>query len=240
MATFAKNRSKFQHIFATPHKRQFCYESLAVADGGQLRSDGGCAIAASTKFLAYPDKSGGGSSVAVLPLTSYGRRHVPVESKTYQQPLYKMHTSKVHCVSFSPHESGGGSATLASGSASGTVHIHNIPDSGLIEDYTGSSPAPQGTLSIHTESAVHGLAWHHSAENILAAFHPKHFEVLDVSVGNKCGVVPITCKTFTLVHGRGVVQPQLRLAKTKWCAYLMRALVLSVEARWAMEAGDRR
>jgi coronin-1B/1C/6 len=181
MTSFTK-RSKFHHLFATPHKRQFCYESLSVADGAQIRSDGGTAITASNKFFAYPDRSGGGSSVAVLPLTSYGRRHVPTSAATYQTPLYKVHTSKVHCVSFSPHDQE--VTLLASGSSGGDVHIYSVPEDGLIEDFTGSS---NGTYtSMNTDSAVYGLSWHPSYSNIVAVHHPKSIEVLDAE--QKCSV----------------------------------------------------
>ena len=175
MASFAKSR--FNHLFATPHKRQFCYESLSVADGSQIRSDGGTSLSANTKFLAYPDKSGGGSTVAVLPLTSYGRRHVPTTSATYQQPLYKIHTSKVHCVSFSPHDQT--DTLLASGSSGGAVHIYKVPDEGLVEDQTGSSDQ-SNIVAMSTESTVHGVVWHPSCSNVLGVQHPKSIEVMDV------------------------------------------------------------
>ena len=175
MASFAKSR--FNHLFATPHKRQFCYESLSVADGSQIRSDGGTSLAANTKFLAYPDKSGGGSTVAVLPLTSYGRRHVPTTSATYQQPLYKIHTSKVHCVSFSPHDQT--DTLLASGSSGGAVHIYKVPEEGLVEDQTGSSDQ-SSIVAMSTESTVHGVVWHPSCSNVLGVQHPKSIEVMDV------------------------------------------------------------
>jgi len=175
MASFAKSR--FNHLFATPHKRQFCYESLSVADGSQIRSDGGTSLSANTKFLAYPDKSGGGSTVAVLPLTSYGRRHVPTTSATYQQPLYKIHTSKVHCVSFSPHDQT--DTLLASGSSGGAVHIYKVPDEGLVEDQTGSSDQ-SSIVAMSTESTVHGVVWHPSCSNVLGVQHPKSIEVMDV------------------------------------------------------------
>ena len=176
MSAFAKSGG-FNHLFATAHKRQFCYESLAVADGSQIRSDGGTSIAASSRFFAYPAKTGGGSTVAVLPLDSYGRRHVPVQATTYQQPLYKMHVNKVHCVSFSPHDQE--KTNLASGSSGGDVHIYQVPEEGLIEDYTGSSDQST-TTAINTASAVHGLVWHPSAANIIAVRHPKSIEVLDL------------------------------------------------------------
>ena len=175
MASFAKSR--FNHLFATPHKRQFCYESLSVADGSQIRSDGGTSLSANTKFLAYPDKSGGGSTVAVLPLTSYGRRHVPTTSATYQQPLYKIHTSKVHCVSFSPHDQT--DTLLASGSSGGAVHIYKVPEEGLVEDQTGSSDQ-SSIVAMSTESTVHGVVWHPSCSNVLGVQHPKSIEVMDV------------------------------------------------------------
>ena len=175
MASLA-NKGRYNHLFPKTHKRQFCYESLCVASSSQIRSDGGASIAASTRFLAYPDVSGGGSAVAILPITSYGRRHVPTTAATYQQPLFKLHSSKVHCVDFAPHDKD--KTVLASGASDGTLHVYEVPKDGLVEDVTTGA---SGVSTCSTGSAVYGVRFHPTANTIALVHHPKSIDVWDCS-----------------------------------------------------------
>ena len=174
MAAFSS--VSYNHLFPKTHKRQFCYESLAVASSSQIRADGGASVAASTRFFAYPDVCAGGSAVAVLPLTSYGRRHVPTTAKTYQQPLLKLHSSQVHCVDFAPHDRD--RTILASGASDGTLHVFRVPEEGLVEDVTSANA---DTVTCKTGSSVHEVRFHPTAGSIALLAHPKSADVWDCS-----------------------------------------------------------
>lgn len=117
MTSFVRD-SKFRHVHsALPPREQF-YEQLRVANNA---SDGNY-LTSNSKFVAYVDSSAGGavitifslrqvstnyisfnstgSAVAVLPLSSVGKNHIPILAPTYQQPLLRAHSAPVQDLSF--------------------------------------------------------------------------------------------------------------------------------------------
>ena len=178
MSSFVRS-SKFRNIVVKPFKRENTYENIQVSDGSAVVSGYGNCIGASTRFLAYIDKSSSGSCIGVLPHSSVGRRHVPVHSKTYKQPLIRGNSSQVCTIQLSPHNES--KDFLASGNMDGILSIFEIPEDGLAEDL--SSPIKSMSLKGGT-STITSLRWHRAAANVIATAGNKEIHLWDIEQGS--------------------------------------------------------
>jgi len=60
-------------------------------------------VIANSKFISYIDASWGGSAIAVIPIGSVGKNHIPVVCATYQQPMIRAHTTDIDLVLSKKH-----------------------------------------------------------------------------------------------------------------------------------------
>jgi len=171
MATFVRE-SKFRHSHVVLSPREEYYEQLRVSG---TASDGN-SLTCNSQFLAFIDNAGGGAAVAVLPLSSVGKNHIPILAPTYQQPLIRAHSSPVQDLAFSGLSTQKNKIYTCSTDA--TLKLWDIPSSGFIVD---SGPA----LSVHNSAnsvPLRGIACHPSVENIVAARGTREIFLFDTSI----------------------------------------------------------
>mmetsp|Transcript_17781 Transcript_17781/g.54375 ORF Transcript_17781/g.54375 Transcript_17781/m.54375 type:complete len:937 (-) Transcript_17781:464-3274(-) len=166
MASFIRD-SKFRHVVPSLSPRDQWYENLKVSDRGVATS----LLACSHHFLAHAHGSANGNSVCVLPLTSTGKNHVPVDATAYQVPLIRAGTGKVTAVAFDPFRE----TRVVTASEDGVIKVWDIPEKGLSAD----SNAFTAVLHAASEGALEFLAPHLSAANILASATTKAVEIWD-------------------------------------------------------------
>eukprot|EP00947_MAST-08B_sp_MAST-8B-sp1_P005628 g5628.t1 len=173
--------SPFKNIYAEGPKPGRSYEALNVAD---VRTDGHH-LACSSEFLAYADSSGGGNSLAMLPLSSLGKNHVPLAARAYKQPLCRGHAGVINCVDFDPFNP----HVAASGSEDGTVKVWAAPADGLVDDML----APGASLSsgaAHDGQPVRSIAFNKVANGVLASSAKGSVAVWDVGAETALCVRP--------------------------------------------------
>ena len=159
--------SKYRHIHVACAKREEHYENLRLST---TASDGNL-ITCNSLFLAYLESAAG--AIAVLPLHSVGKNHVPVMAPSYQQPLIRGHSSPVQDIAFSGFSSQ--KHKLFSCSSDSTLKIWEIPEKGYVVD--SNSP-----VSVYTAgSALRAVACHTTAEDIVAVRGSRDVTVLDTS-----------------------------------------------------------
>jgi WD40 repeat protein len=171
MASFVRE-SKFRHCHVALAPREEHYEQLRVAN---TASDGNN-VSCNSQFLAYIDNAAGGAAVAVLPLSSVGKNHIPVLAPTYQQPLIRAHSSPVQDLAFSGLNTQKNRIYTCSSDA--TLKLWDIPVNGFIVDSVSA-------LSVHSSAnsvPFRGIACHTSVENIVAARGTRDVFVFDTSV----------------------------------------------------------
>jgi coronin-7 len=139
-------------------------------------------IACNAKFFAYIDTTGTGSSLAVLPLTSTGKNHVPISSPAYMQPIIRAHSQSIQDFDFDPFNQ----YKIYSCSSDKTIKLWDLPQEGLVVDLNVSSV----TLSLADGSPVKSLACHPCASGVLAARSAKGFTLFDVSSSNVIASTP--------------------------------------------------
>ena len=144
MASFRDSKLRNLSLKLSPREEQ--YESLRVSSAANDCS----LLAASSRFLAYVGE--GGSAVAVLPLSSVGKNHIPVLAPTYQQPLIRHHTQQVRDVAFSAFDPG----LLFTASLDCSLKLWDVPKDGYIVDPTEARASITGDIGLH-EIATHPL-----------------------------------------------------------------------------------
>jgi WD40 repeat protein len=169
MASFVRE-SKIRHMTTTLAPKEVHYEQLKVSN---VANDNNM-VTANDKFLAYIDSGGGGSVVAVLPLTSVGKNHIPVLAPSYQQPLVRAHSQPVQDLCFNPFDS----QQLLTCSTDGNLKIWAIPHEGYIVDDT----TPTAILS-SSSNALRGICSHPSAAGIVACRGTKEIQLFDLVAG---------------------------------------------------------
>ncbi len=159
--------SKYRHTQVTRVKREEFYENLRLST---TASDGNL-ITCNSLFFAYLESAAG--AIAVLPLNSVGKNHVPVMAPSYQQPLIRGHSSPVQDIAFSGFSSQ--KHKLFSCSSDSTFKIWEIPEKGYIVDSTAPISAYMAS------SALRAIACHSTAEDIVAVRGNRDVTVLDTS-----------------------------------------------------------
>lgn len=106
--------SKFRHVFGEPLKLK--YEDLRLSS----KATESTGIRGNSKFFAFPWESGGGGTLAVVPITRYGR--LPRDL-----PLVTGHTGPILDFEFNPFDE----TMLISASEDMTIKLWSIPDEGL-------------------------------------------------------------------------------------------------------------
>lgn len=160
--------SKFRHIVGSLAKREEWYENLNVASNV---SDSNM-MSASSKFFAYVDSSGGGSTLSVLPYTSVGKNHIPITASSYQLPLVRGHAGQIVDVEFSPFDP----CTVATASADSTVKIWSVPAEGM----TGDVTTPVASL-LGLTSGARSVRFNGSAEGVVAISSTNEVKVFATS-----------------------------------------------------------
>ncbi|RYY82021.1 hypothetical protein EON63_14200 [archaeon] len=164
---------------------EYNYESLRTYSPN-IPTDG-ASVATNEHFFAYLDASGSGASVAVLPWSSYGKNHIPVNSPAYQQPVIKAHSQIVQDMVFDPFDP----LTLYTCSTDKTLKIWGLPRDGLSIDVS----APKSTLSLTSKAPLRGIFPHRSAAHLLALRGSRELSLVDTVVGKE--VSSLQTKDFT-------------------------------------------
>lgn len=173
MTTFVRD-SKFRNIEIKLEKREKFYEQLRVSSNAL---DGNASICCNSKFIAYNDSSGGSSTIAVLPLSSTGKNHIPISSPAYQQPLIRAHSQAVQDFKFDNFNR----HLLYSCATDGHLKLWEIPSAGYIVDCTN----PIKTLSSTKGSPLRGISVHPSASGIVAARGSRDIFVFSSETSNE-------------------------------------------------------
>lgn len=177
MSSFLRE-SKYRHISVSIDKREFHYEALRIHNAA---SDNPL-LTANSKFLAYVDAAGGGSAVAVLPLSSVGKNHIPVLAPSYQQPLIRGHSQTITDLLFSPFNR----CHLVTVSNDGYLKLWNVPENGYVVD---TSEALRSFQPLQQGASIKGLSYHPSADNIIAVRGIKEIAIIDFS---DCSIIAST------------------------------------------------
>ena len=177
MASFVRE-SKFRHSAVTLTKREQHYENLKTY---QCQNDIN-GVAGNSTFFAYIDTTGTGSALAVLPLTSVGKNHVPISSPAYQQPIIRAHGQSIQDFDFNPFHK----HQIYSCSTDKTIKLWQIPEDGLTVDMS----VPALCMSFEDSSPVRGIAPHSTANNLVAARGSRCLALFDVEAGRSVCTVP--------------------------------------------------
>lgn len=170
MTSFVRE-SKIRHLVTALTPKETHYEQLRVSNVANENN----MVCASEKFLAYIDSGGGGSVVAVLPLSSVGKNHIPVLAPSYQQPLVRAHSQPVQDLCFNPFDS----HQLLTCSNDGNLKLWTVPSEGYIVDDT----SPTAVLT-SSSTALRGISYHPSAASIVACRGIKEIQLFDILTGN--------------------------------------------------------
>eukprot|EP01035_Chromulina_nebulosa_P019759 gene19759-25691_t len=150
------NPSRFRNIEVKLSPRDQWYEQLRVSS---ISVDGTNGITVNSKFLAYVDSSGSNTSVAVLPLTSTGKNHIPILASAYQQPVIRAHSQVVQDLVFDNWDE----RLLYTCSTDGECRQWQIPEGGLKNDLIEYSQS----FSTPNRFPVKGLAVHPTASGLI-------------------------------------------------------------------------
>lgn len=151
------------------------YENLRTYSSATI--DNSIGIATNDKFLAYLDSTASGACVGLLPLTSVGKNHVPVNSPAYQQPLIRAHSQTVQDFAFNPFHSN----HFYTCSTDRLVKVWKIPGDGLVVD----SAAADASFGAASKCAFRGLAAHPSVEHLLATRGSREFSLFDIQTSKE-------------------------------------------------------
>lgn len=110
--------------------------------------------------------------MAVLPLSSVGKNHVPVRSPAYQQPLIRAHAQPVQDIAFSPHNI----HQLLTCASDNAVKLWTVPHDGFLVDECSATASFSPSFS----GGLKGLAPHASAASVLAVRGVKDVAVFDL------------------------------------------------------------
>jgi len=173
MASFLRE-SKYKNVLITGAPREACYEQLRPVTSSTSESN---MLSANSKFLAYIDAAGGGSALAVLPLSSVGKNHIPITSSAYQMPLIRAHTCPVNDFMFNPFDD----YILSSCAGDGVIKTWKVPSGGFIAD------CKESTSTINFSAAAPsllGLNYHPCISSLLAVRSAKEVSVFDLESGS--------------------------------------------------------
>lgn len=177
--------SKFRHTLVTVSKREQWYESLKpISSSSSSAVDPHSRpLASSSSFLAYIDGSNSvGNAVAVLPLSSVGKNHIPISAPSYVQPLIRGHSGPVSDLAFWPSRP----HSLLTTSADATIKLWEIPAAGYVVDCN----TPTASLTLPSASPLRGLATHPIADGLVA-----------VRSSNSLGLVDLVSGTASQIEG---------------------------------------
>lgn len=168
MSSFVRE-SKVRQMSVTLSARENHYEQLKISNVASENNG----LAVNDKFLAYIDSGGGGSVVAVLPLTSVGKNHVPTTAPSYQQPLIRAHSQAVSDLCFNPFNS----QQLSTCAGDKLFKLWNIPTDGYIVDIADP------TLTISHCNPLREIIPHLSVAGVTACRGVRDIPLFDVERG---------------------------------------------------------
>mmetsp|Transcript_818 Transcript_818/g.1377 ORF Transcript_818/g.1377 Transcript_818/m.1377 type:complete len:923 (-) Transcript_818:153-2921(-) len=171
MSSFIRE-SKIRHITVTTLSKDHHYEQLKLST---IQTDSNL-VTANNKFISYPDSGGNGTAIAVLPLESTGKNHVPVLAASYQQPLIRAHSQPVQDLIFNPFHSN----QLYSCAGDGYFKVWSIPEGGYICDTSEAV----NSYSPVDNCPLRGLSPHLSVDGIVACRGIKEVLLMDVEANN--------------------------------------------------------
>eukprot|EP01039_Chlorochromonas_danica_P002620 gene2620-2863_t len=152
------------------------YENLKTYS--PTASTGGVHLAANSKFFAYLDAAGSGGSVGLLPLSSYGKNHIPISSPAYQQPVIRAHSQLVEDFAFHPFNT---QLFFTCSTDKAALKVWDVPSEGLVIDLS----SPKTTLGTSSKAPLYGVQPHSSADNILAVRGSRELAVLDLTASKE-------------------------------------------------------
>lgn len=157
MAGFAKER--FPDVLEPKLVTSLSFDGIK---SGPTDTDG---MAINDTFLAYVDSSNANSSwVGVVPLSSTGNKR--------SKSLIKGHTSQVKDIAFDPFEK----KTLVTCSTDATMKLWNIPEGGLLEDY--SSAACSWTAK--EKEPLRGVCFHPCVAGLVVSRSSRRLHLWDI------------------------------------------------------------
>lgn len=177
MANFIRE-SKYKNVLISAGSRETCYEQLRPVTSSTAESN---MLSANSKFLAYIDAAGGGSALAVLPLTSVGKNHVPITSSAYQMPLIRAHSCPVTDFMFNPFNE----HLLSSCAGDGIIKTWTVP----VDGFVGDCKEPTLSISFNDASGLNannlcGLVYHPCISSLLAVRAPREIGIFDIDTGS--------------------------------------------------------
>eukprot|EP01040_Poterioochromonas_malhamensis_P007628 gene7628-8237_t len=131
-------------------------------------------IAVNTHFFAYLESQGSGSSIAVLPYTSVGKNHIPVNSPAYQQPIIRAHSQPVSDFAFNPFHS----QILYSCAPDRLLKLWKLPST---EGLTVDMSVATNSLSLKSKCALRSLAVSKSIDSLLAVRGSREISIFDMN-----------------------------------------------------------
>ena len=167
MSSFYARESKFRHVITSRVPREQDYESLRVSNA----ATDGDALTSNSAYLAYLERSAG--AIAVLPLTSVGKNHVPVQAPTYQQPIIRAHSASVQDICFPGFSNQ--RHMLFSCASDSSLKLWEVPDGGFVVDCT--TPI----ASFNSPCPLKSIACNPIAENIIATRGTRDVLVVDAT-----------------------------------------------------------
>jgi coronin-7 len=169
MSSFVRE-SKLRQMSVALSGRENHYEQLKISN---VASDNN-SLAANDRFLAYIDSGGGGSAVAVLPLSSVGKNHIPTTAPTYQQPLIRAHSQAVTDLCFNPFNS----QQLYTCAGDKSLKLWSIPTDGYIVD------AIDSTSVISHGNSLREILPHISVAGLTACRGVIDIPLFDIEIGS--------------------------------------------------------
>ena len=167
MSSFRDSKVRNLSLSVAPREEQ--YEQLKVSNAANETN----MVAASANFLSYIE--GSGSAVAVLPLSSVGKNHIPVLAPTYQQPLIRQHVKQVRDIAFNPFNG----SQLFTASLDCALKVWDVPKEGYIVDPTEA----QATIS--SDIALNEIACHPYVNGLLGCRGIKEVALFDLETSTK-------------------------------------------------------
>eukprot|EP01031_Cornospumella_fuschlensis_P023800 gene23800-28824_t len=189
-------------VLSTPEHN---YESLRTYSPN-IPTDG-ASVATNERFFAYLDSSGSGASIAVLPWSSCGKNHIPVNSPAYQQPVIKAHAQIVQDVVFDPFDM----CRLYTCSSDKALKMWTIPRDGLSIDIS----APTASFTLASKAPLRGIFPHRSAANLVAVRGSREVALIDTLAGKEISSIQTKDFAADMLHATWSYLGDLLLTATK-------------------------
>lgn len=149
------------------------YENLKTYSSNAAVAEA-TSIAVNSHFFAYLESQGSGSSIAVLPYTSVGKNHIPVNSPAYQQPIIRAHSQPVSDFAFNPFHS----QILYSCAPDRLLKLWKLPST---EGLTVDMSVATNSLSLKSKCALRSLAVSKSIDSLLAVRGSREISIFDMN-----------------------------------------------------------